>query len=65
MKINQSSRISNFQPYVKRLNAYMDMQKTLKHDILSKYKHFKNLKLLKVTFLSFSLDQYTNGMILY
>jgi len=40
-------------------------KKNLKHDILSKYKHFKNLKLLKVTFLSFSLDQYANGMILY
>jgi hypothetical protein len=39
----------------------MDMQKTLKHDILSKYKHFKNLKLLKVTFLSFSLDQYVTS----
>ena len=46
----------------KCINGYAT--KNLKRDILSKYKHLKNLKPLIVTFLSFSLDQYTNGMIL-
>ena len=55
-------KLSTICKMFKCINGYA--RKNLKRDILSKYKHLKNLKPLIVTFLSFSLDQYTNGMIL-